>query len=489
MMKAGDVIRERYELEELAGTGGMSNVYRAYDRRLERRVAIKVLHERYTHDEEYVSRFTREARAIARLTHPNIVTVIDRGEWEGSQYIVFEYVGGETLKEVIEREGRLPVEEALRIVRDVAAGLACAHENGVVHRDVKPHNVLIDPEGMPKVTDFGIARSIDRDDGLTLTGTFLGTSDYLAPEQAAGQPVSAQSDQYSLGALLFELLAGEVPYPAESLVQAAMRHMHDPVPSVRSRRPDVPPAVDELVGRAMQKRPEDRFASTEAFVRALDVCLAGLDEDTLSDVRVGELTRQLEPAPAARPARRRRGPGAAVVVAVLLVAGGVAAAVFIALAATGDGDGGRGGGGGGGGSDTTAAIRLVAESDYDPDGDETEHPEAVGEATDGDRATYWTTETYATFDKPGVGLVLRASRSVEGGTVVIRTDEPGFTAEIQGSNRATGGFTTISDSQTVEDGARFALDTGGESYRFLLVWITDPGPAGRAHVNEGVLRD
>ena len=186
----------------------MSSVYRARDTVLERTVAIKILHEHYSDDAEYVERFRREARALAQLNHPNIVTVIDRGEHEGRQFIVFEHVEGENLKELIDREGQLPVDQALALVHQVARGLAFAHEHGVVHRDVKPHNVLIDADGVAKVTDFGIARSVDPADGLTETGTLLGTSEYIAPEQASGRRVDERSDQYSLATVLYELLTG-----------------------------------------------------------------------------------------------------------------------------------------------------------------------------------------------------------------------------------------------------------------------------------------
>src|SRR6185437_12061245 len=243
----GDVLADRYELEELVGTGGMSSVYRAHDRLLDRTVALKVLHEHHLQDPEYVERFRREARSVAVLSHPNIVTVIDRGEHEGHQFIVFEYVDGQNLKRLIENRRPVPVDTALHLATQIAHGLSFAHRNGLVHRDVKPQNVLLNGDGRAKVTDFGIARSLDVKHGMTQTGTVLGTSDYIAPEQAQGQTISAQTDVYSLGVVLYELLTGEVPFPGDNFVAVAMRHINEPPPSVREHRPDVSPRLDAAI--------------------------------------------------------------------------------------------------------------------------------------------------------------------------------------------------------------------------------------------------
>src|SRR6478672_9583770 len=218
----------------------MSSVYKAHDELLERNVALKILHPHYRDDEEYVERFRREARAVAQMSHPNIVTVIDRGEDEGRQFIVFEYVDGENLKEMVQRSGPLPARRAVELGLEMAEALAFAHEHGLVHRDVKPQNVLLSSEGEVKVTDFGIARSLDVEHGVTQTGTVLGTSEYLAPEQASGEPVSPATDEYSLGVVLWELLTGEVPFTGDNFVAIAMQHINAPPPPVTLKRPEVP---------------------------------------------------------------------------------------------------------------------------------------------------------------------------------------------------------------------------------------------------------
>src|SRR5262245_18386334 len=207
----------------------MSSVYRAHDRLLERTVALKILHEQFTRDDAYVERFRREARAVAQLAHPNIVTVIDRGEQDGRQFIVFEYVDGMNLKELMTQEGPVSAREAIELALQVARGLSFAHENGLVHRDVKPQNVLLDGDGSAKITDFGIAHEVDVD-GMTITGTVMGTSTYIAPQQTREQPVDEQTDVYSIGCVIYELLAGEVPFEGDNFVGVAMQHVNDPLP-------------------------------------------------------------------------------------------------------------------------------------------------------------------------------------------------------------------------------------------------------------------
>ena len=297
----GKTIAGRYELEEVVGHGGMSSVYRAHDSLLERYVALKILHEQYNEDDDFVERFKREARSVAQLQHPSIVTVIDRGEEEGRQYIVFEYIDGENLKEFVVRKGRLEVREALEIAVDIARALAFAHEHGLIHRDVKPQNVLLNGDGRAKVTDFGIARSLDVERGVTQTGTVLGTSNYIAPEQASGQPVDVHTDVYSLGVVLYELLTGDVPFPGESFVAVAMKHVQEPPPNVLDVRGDVPLRVAAAIDRALEKDPAQRFPTMDAFAAELEACLAELDrgED-------GDATMVIPAAKRLGPPKRRK---------------------------------------------------------------------------------------------------------------------------------------------------------------------------------------
>ena len=473
-----EVIANRYELVELVGTGGMSSVYKAHDRLLERNVALKMLHPHFGGDDEYVERFRREARAVAQMSHPNIVTVIDRGEDDGQQFIVFEFVDGENLKQMVERSGPLPARRAVELGLAIAGALAFAHEHGLVHRDVKPQNVLLTPDGEAKVTDFGIARSLDVEHGVTQTGTVLGTSNYISPEQASGKPVTPATDVYSLGVVLYELLTAEVPFPGDNFVAVAMKHMNDPVPDLRQIRPDAPLRLVAAIERALEKAPERRFGSMGEFARELQRCLA---EMSTSDGEPTVITRSpvvRENRPHVERARRRRRRP-------LLVALALAAAVAAIVAAvTGLRDSktpstpaGSGSGG--------AAITLVGVGTSDPAGDG-EHDADVPKATDGDPSTYWYTQSYYNGDgslgKSGVGIVLDAAHTAAVKSITVSTDTPGYTAEILVGGSPSGPFAPDSSSMTVNARTTFSLQ--GRTARYYVVWITNLGSNRSVHVNE-----
>jgi eukaryotic-like serine/threonine-protein kinase len=470
---AEDLIAGRYELERKVGSGGMSRVYRAHDRLLERTVALKMLHEHYSQDDEYVERFRREARAVAQLAHPNVVTVIDRGEHEGRQYIVFEYVDGENLKELVGREGALPPRQVIELGLQIASALASAHARGVVHRDVKPQNVILTDEGRPKVTDFGIARSSDVE-SVTLTGTVMGTSEYIAPEQARGESVDVRSDVYSLGVILYELATGEVPYPGENPVSVAMRHLHEPVPSARAVNREIPARLDSTIRRAMAKDPEERFGSMDELIAELETAMRGLGD--------GEQTIVL-PAPARQRRGRRRARRlvrvlALSLVALLLVAAAAVGAFALAGWFESSDDGNDG-------SVAGAPISAPALRAHDPFGDDMEHDDEADLATDSDRSTFWRTEQYVDgLGKEGVGILLDAASRVAPARFLVMTDTPGFKAEIRAGMDGNGPFRPISSNQTVRRETTFSVDTEGA--RYFVVWITElqPGFEIAAHINE-----
>jgi serine/threonine-protein kinase len=262
----GSVVDGRYRVLRKLGAGGMADVWLAEDQHLQRQVALKVLHRHFAQDREFVARFQREAEAAAGLQHPNIVSVYDRGEVDGTSYIAMQYVEGPTLKELIERG--LSPEQAVMLIRQVLEAARAAHRQGIVHRDLKPQNVIVDGEGKALVTDFGIARAGVSE--ITQTGSVMGTPHYLSPEQAQGYEVSSVSDLYSIGVLLYEALTGRVPFEGESAVAVAMKQVSQAPQRPSSINPRVSPALDAVVMRALEKEPGQRFQSADAFIAALD---------------------------------------------------------------------------------------------------------------------------------------------------------------------------------------------------------------------------
>jgi beta-lactam-binding protein with PASTA domain/tRNA A-37 threonylcarbamoyl transferase component Bud32 len=299
----------RYKIVRKLGTGGMANVYLAEDQELGRRVAIKILDDRHASDDQFVERFRREAQNAAGLSHPNIVSIYDRGEAEGTYYIAMEYLDGRSLKELIVSRGPAPINVAIDYTRQILAALRFAHRNGIVHRDIKPHNVLVDSDGRLKVTDFGIARAGASE--MTEAGSIVGTAQYLSPEQAKGTAVDARSDIYSAGVVLYELLTGKVPFTGDTAVEIAMRHLSAVPEPPSALREDVPHELDMVVLRALSKDPEDRYQTAEEMDAELDRVSRGLPvsaetEEAATMILAGgvnpvDATSILRPSSGARP--------------------------------------------------------------------------------------------------------------------------------------------------------------------------------------------
>jgi beta-lactam-binding protein with PASTA domain len=288
------VVDGRYRITSRIGTGGMADVYCAHDEHLGRDVAIKVLHRRFAQDQEFVERFRREASAAAGLQHPNVVGVFDRGEYDGTYYIAMEYLRGRTLKEVISQDAPLDQERALDITVQILRAAGFAHRRGVIHRDFKPQNVIVDEEDRVKVTDFGIARAGASE--ITETGSIMGTAQYLSPEQAQGAAAEDTSDLYSIGIVLYEMLTGELPFTGDSAVAVALRHLTEPPRPPRQLRPDIHPGLEAVVMQALAKDPASRFHDADSFIAALEYVRPQLRQ------AVGQDTAQWTAVAAAAPA-------------------------------------------------------------------------------------------------------------------------------------------------------------------------------------------
>jgi serine/threonine protein kinase len=358
----GQVIVNRYELGERLGLGGMSTVHLAFDRRLEREVAVKLLAEHLAEDPSFVARFKREALAAARLVHPNIVQVFDFGldDASGRHYIVMEYIRGQSGAEILRDRGRIELEEALAIVGHACRGLDYAHRNGVVHRDVKPGNLLRSEDGLVKLADFGIAKALSEESAITQVGSVLGTAAYLAPEQAHGEEAGPRADLYSLGVVTYQLLSGQLPYEANSLTELALMQQREAPPLLHELVSTVPPQLSAAVDRALALDPEERYASADEMRSALMDGARGVGDDPTSATRIASApatgatrvaapgtaqhspaARRLEPRaprrdpvyaqpPQARPAGRSRSGGRRALV-MLVVLALVVAGVAVAL--------------------------------------------------------------------------------------------------------------------------------------------------------------
>src|SRR5215469_605179 len=267
-----EVLGDRYEMQEPIGRGGMATIYRAVDLRMGRVVAAKILREVYSTDPKFVTRFQREARAASALQHPNIVQVFDYGQSGENYYIVMEYVDGSDLRRYLKKNGILSNERVVEIAHDVALGLGAAHKLGIVHRDVKPQNIMLNDQGLVKLTDFGIASMYKGAEAerLTTTGMTLGTVQYYAPEQAQGEVVSPAADVYALGIVMYEMLTGRTPFDGDTPVAVAMRHIQDPPTPPSQFNPHIPPALETIIMRCLEKIPEMRYRDGNSLARAIE---------------------------------------------------------------------------------------------------------------------------------------------------------------------------------------------------------------------------
>ena len=278
MIVKGQKINGRYEVRKLIGEGGMANVYLGYDTILERDVAIKVLRGDLSDDEKFIRRFKREAQSSSLLSHPNIVQIYDVGEEDGNFYIVMEYIKGITLKQLIKKRGHLSISEVIDITSQLTDGLAHAHDSYIIHRDIKPQNIMILDDGMAKITDFGIAMAVNASD-LTQTNSVMGSVHYLPPEQAAGKGSTIKSDIYSLGILIYEMLAGTMPFRGSTAVEIALKHIKDPMPSIRNVNPKVPQALENVILKCTAKNPKNRYNSVRELYDDLKTCTSKERED------------------------------------------------------------------------------------------------------------------------------------------------------------------------------------------------------------------
>lgn len=479
---SGTLLSGRYRLEEQIGRGGMSTVWRAFDTTLERPVAIKMLHRDVARDSDQLERFRREARAVAKVSSPYVVGVIDAGEEDHTPFIILEFVDGETLKLRIRRLKRLDVAEAVAYAIEIARGLQAAHDRGIVHRDVKPQNVLLDEDGAARVTDFGIARSL-ADEGLTADGRVLGTTDYVSPEQALGHAVTPQSDVYSLGVVLFEMLTGDVPFHGENQVAVAMRHVREELPDVQAKRPEVSSALAAVVDRATAKDLEARYPTATEFIADLEDAL------TIETARSGHITGEATTVFQSLPEqKRRRVPGGVLHPARWLLGIALVAVAVVAAFALLAGRAERGTGTQGAKPPATLRAFSLGQSrakDYDPLGDQKEHPETAALVLDRDPATVWDTESYlnGNLAKDGVGLAIDAKPGVAARQLELRTATPGWSGRVLAADTQAlpasiddPAWTPVGTIAKATSVTRADIDTAGKRQRWYLIWIEKFAP-------------
>jgi eukaryotic-like serine/threonine-protein kinase len=475
-------IADRYVLEHLLARGGMGSVYKARDEVLARTVAVKILHPHLSQDAGFLERFRREAVAAAGLSHPGIVAIYDTGtdaseDGDERHYIVMEHCAGGTLTELMAQERSFDPARASEIVAAICSSLDFAHQAGVVHRDVKPDNVLFSDDDTLKVADFGIAKAAYASGDITTTGSILGTVTYISPEQAGGREPDARSDVYSAGVVLYELLTGRPPFRGETDVATAMMHLKETPTSVRALKPHVPRHLDATVAKALAKDPADRWASAGEMEKAL----AGSSGATVVMSRPRVAPQPAPPSEASPGDTRWVGPVVALILFALLLA------FLVPRLLEDDPGGGRTRSGDRReqpGAAAGAPLEIAGQDSFDPDGDGEEHSEEAALATDGDPSTAWGAEDYeaslADLGKGGIGLVLDLGSPQDVAAVELRTSTPGFTFEIRAADAPPA---VADDAEGVADvasaGATEEVTFDEVRAQYWLVWITKlPGEGG-----------
>lgn len=481
----GDIIADRYRLESLLATGGMASVWRATDTILTRPVAVKVLLPKLAADPDFVARFRREAVAAARLGHPGIIATYDT--CTNPEAIVMELVEGRTLRDELDQRSFLRADEAAALASQILVALDAAHKAGVVHRDIKPGNVLLSASGTIKVADFGIAKATGADPDpnlpdLTTVGHMVGTAKYLAPEQVSGADVDARADVYAMGAVLYEMLCGKPPFEGDNALATATARLHGPPKPPRSVLRTIPRSLDRIVMKAMATLPDDRYDSASSMWADLQAARLDADTGAADGTRVEAVPTETTSTKQSSFARAER---SALVPAAIISA--IAAGLILVWLLFGGSEAGRellGVFDDGSQEEATASpVAAAGVGVFDPDpGDGTENDELAPLAVDGDPATMWHTETYDTRDlgglKDGVGLVIELNSSVDIDRLVVLTDDAGWSADIY---VADGAENTLEDwgdpAATVSEarGKETTVELDGANGDHLLIWVTDLG--------------
>lgn len=488
MPEPHDVISARYELEEVIAEGGMATVWKARDQVLARRVALKVLHRHLAEDEGFLERFRREALAAAGLTHPNIVSIYDTGLEDTKDgpvnYIVMEHCGGGTLATLLRADGPFPTERIVAVGTTICDALGHAHSKGIVHRDVKPANVLIGDNRVLKVGDFGIAKAVDTKGDITTTGKIIGTVAYISPEYAGDQELDARSDVYSLGVVLYELAVGRPPFEESTSVATAMKHLNERPPSLRSRRAGVSRALETVILRALEKDPGSRFSSTAEMSEAL-AAITG--DQTSSEDTIVHAPSGPRPAPnntSFRSESRWLVPVVGIIVGALLLAA-VLAAVLGEDPASGPGGGGR--------DDPTTAGGAVIDAgvpaDFDPEFDDTEDPSGLPAVVDGNPATTWKTDSYRdplSAFKTGVGILFDLGSPTEVAAIELATPSVDMDVSILAGNTAPTGASDLGEIDSIVTSPGKTTIAADTTARYWVIWITDlpGGGAGFGEIGE-----